>query len=237
MTTRKTAAKKRTTTKKRVTPKKATTRRPAFQDQEEFPGPDEALARVDDDADAQLLDYEDAEEEDDQVEALVDQEPRIHQAVEPVDGEFDDGTLNDGWPADWSPSRKLDAPPPREGMTQRWVRMDYMDGKELDTANLTSTYQAGWHPRPAHTVAHEYMSLKMKVDDFGDVVVANGMVLCEMPLRLARQRNEHYRRMTQLQDQAIQENVRSVENPILGPIDQERSSQTQIGRRPQIADD
>lgn len=92
---------------------------------------------------------------------------------------------------DWRPVSQLEAPPPRPGYAQLWVRT-HIRGVE-DTANVSKTLQEGWRPRSAESDLPEgYEPPVVSLGRYANVIGAYGMILCEMPLRMYNQRKAHY---------------------------------------------
>lgn len=81
---------------------------------------------------------------------------------------------------DWVEPKNLDAPPPREGMVQRWIRYAHQGGDDL--VNFQTQMRRGWAPRPVSSIPKQYLNFPtVKHDTMGEVVAVGGLVLCEMP--------------------------------------------------------
>lgn len=77
----------------------------------------------------------------------------------------------------------LIAPKPRPGMVQRWVR--YEDRSGVDKPNWASRLQHGWKPRPVDTVPDYERHYQVAHNSSGpDMIMVDGLVLCEMPAQL-----------------------------------------------------
>jgi hypothetical protein len=99
----------------------------------------------------------------------------------------------------WTPPQSLDAPPPRPGMTQRWIRAQV--GAEQDIKNWSRKMREGWRPRDPATLPQEYADLPTAKMQHGNgvssVITIEGMVLCEMPMARKRQRDAYFQAKSQ----------------------------------------
>lgn len=105
-------------------------------------------------------------------------------------------------PEGWKPPSVLDAPPPQEGMGQRWVATSIL-GKE-NTSHVMKRLREGWKPRLAETVPENFPVPTMEHGQFEGCVGVEGMVLMEMPLEMLEQRNEYYGIKNKEQNQSVQ---------------------------------
>ncbi|HYC65581.1 MAG TPA: hypothetical protein VEC14_12685 [Reyranellaceae bacterium] len=121
----------------------------------------------------------------------------------------------------------LEAPPPRPGMRQRWIRVGL--GGQLDEKNLSRKRRGGWRARPANTVPKGYYMPKMTTGRLAGCIVVEGMLLCEIPETLARKRDMAIAAETRLKTNAVNENLMRVNEGAgggFGPIRKgERSKQ------------
>lgn len=127
---------------------------------------------------------------------------------------------------DWQRANTLDAPPPRPGMTQRWIRTSV--GLSLDPKNVSRKFREGWQPRKASTVPDGYSPPIISFQQFGDVIGVEDVILCERPEKMTKQRNKFYRDKTRRMTQAVEEDLHRVEVPGL-PI--QMTSRTRVQRR------
>lgn len=137
----------------------------------------------------------------------------------------------------YRPPTNLDAPEPRPGYVQRWVRSSFRDGD--DTLNWQARLGEGWRPRDPKTVPdHEarFRPMNQKADH----ISVGGLVLMEIDeqVMLAKRRwiNEQNRRQEQSvsleTDRASKAGVAAGAEPI------QRTHETQVstGRRPPTLD-
>lgn len=114
----------------------------------------------------------------------------------------------------WVPPMTLDAPPPRPGMTQRWVRS--ANGAEPDAKNWSRKMREGWSPRDPATLPPEYASLPTGKMTHGNgtkcsTIVIEGMVLCEMPIERKQLRDRYYAEKTKRLMDAVESDLAKVE--------------------------
>jgi len=123
---------------------------------------------------------------------------------------FDNEIHDDDMERDWRPPQALDAPPPREGMVQRWIRLS-LKGK-TDAENMANQNAQGWRPRSLSTVPEGQRKLYPSTRDSrtgGEFMVKGDLVLCEMSIRMARQARDHYRGKARSQVGALSDNLNS----------------------------
>jgi len=113
----------------------------------------------------------------------------------------------------WTPPMTLDAPPPRPGYSQRWIRA--IVGPDHDLKNWSRKMREGWQPRDPATLPAEYVSLptsKMTQGGWkGGVIMIEGMVLCEIPLERKRVRDKYYADKTQRLMDAVDSDLDKVQ--------------------------
>lgn len=130
-----------------------------------------------------------------------------------IDQEVDDSraTDRDHDNLSWSRSSNLDAPPPRPGYVQQWVRYE-IDGK-TDGPNLAKKLgPERWRPRRKETVPGGYSPATTSHAQLGDIIAAAGMVLCERPISVQQQRDAYYARVQQDQIDGINKNLFKEQN-------------------------
>ena len=90
----------------------------------------------------------------------------------------------------WKLPTELDAPEPRDGFTQRWIRVK--SGNEEDAKNSIKKFREGWLPRSLETCPVGYAPPTFLHSKLGDVIGVDDLILCEMPIKKAKQRNAYY---------------------------------------------
>jgi hypothetical protein len=132
----------------------------------------------------------------------------------------------------------LDAPEPREGMTQRWVRQSIL-GK-ADPKNLNRSWREGWRPRSPDSLSEEWRIYANFANKDEGMIVVDDLILMEIDSGVLARRKRATEVATAQQMHSVEHDLESTQ--IAGhPISQEnRSSVTYPGRqiRPaQVADD
>jgi hypothetical protein len=83
----------------------------------------------------------------------------------------------------------------------------------------------------------EFSALKADVAGFVGVISAEGLILCEMPERMARQRKAHYADATSRQLRAVDQDLHRVQSSGGPAIHKDHKSTSEMGRRPVVAGD
>lgn len=105
-------------------------------------------------------------------------------------------------PSTWKRSTALDAPPPRPGFIQRWVRRK-LDGKD-DTENYDRYIEEGWRPRKPLTVKRGHSLTTTRNQSNAQEIVKRGHVLMELSEKQAQQRQEFYQGSLDRQTKAVE---------------------------------
>lgn len=118
----------------------------------------------------------------------------------------------------WVRPTSLQAPPARQGMRQRWIRVG--SGGRDDNVNLSRKWREGWRPRPLETMPSSYHAPTLNHSRFGAVVGVEGMILCEMPEERAKRRDQYFHEQNRKMTAAIDQQLRNanIKNPAFGPI-------------------
>ena len=108
----------------------------------------------------------------------------------------------------WKLPTELDAPEPQAGFTQRWIRIRH--GNTDDAKNSMKKFREGWLPRSLESVPMGYVPPTFLHSRLGDVIGVDDLILCEMPIKKARQRNAYYRAKTARMIEGIENDLRKV---------------------------
>lgn len=137
----------------------------------------------------------------------------------------------------WINPTSLDAPAPRPGHVQRWVR----DGSsptadDRDVAHYMRKVREGWSPRDPATIpaAERRMYPSVKSAGGDDMIRVAGLVLMEMPIHVANQRRQAMMEVNQNQMQAIApsaEQLRGAQFAGVGGVQQEDRVAAYQGRK------
>jgi hypothetical protein len=157
--------------------------------------------------------------------AVDDGTDQVHGNVDVVEQEQD--------VVQWRDPSNLEMPAPRAGFVQRLVRTSFRTGQ--DPSNVSRAFREGWRPRKLDTVAKEDLPPTILHGTHGECIGVEGLILCEMPVSIARQRAKFYRGMTAVQTEAIEKDIHKEERPGM-PIIAERRSRVSTGRRPNSED-
>lgn len=134
----------------------------------------------------------------------------------------------------WRAPMNLDAPEPRPGYAQRWVRCEFRS--EKDNLNWQGKVREGWSPRDPATVP-DVESFFGQNSHMGNAVIrVGGLILMEMPVeRLAAKRravNEATRRQEQSVAMETEKISREGMRSGAPPIVREEEVRVATGRRP-----
>ena len=108
----------------------------------------------------------------------------------------------DNFPSTWRRSTALDAPPPRQGHIQRWVRIK-SNGQD-DSENHARYLEEGWRDRKPSSVPKSHSLATRRSQGNAQQIVKRGHILMELPQALADQRNAHYRGALDRQTKAVE---------------------------------
>lgn len=132
----------------------------------------------------------------------------------------------------------LDAPPPREGKTQRWVRHSIHGAG--DPKNLNRMWREGWRPRPADTLPEDWQVFANFANQNEGQVVVDDLLLMEIDSRVLEKRKIATEQATRRQMEGVEHDLESTQiagHPI---IKDHRTSVSHPGKRIQpegVADD
>lgn len=136
------------------------------------------------------------------------------------------GVTADAHDSDWHRPSELEAPPPRDGFTQRWIRIRW--GNEEDVSNSSRKFREGWLPRTADSVEPGYLPPTIRHARLGNLIGVGDLILCEMPIRKAMQRNAFWQSKTDRMVEGIESDLRNVSQH--GPRIK-RSAKTSVTKR------
>lgn len=112
-------------------------------------------------------------------------------------------------PVEWRETESLDAPTPRPGMEQRWVR--FQIGTEEDAKNMTRKMRNYWAPRTIDSIPEGFFPPTVRHAQLGSVIGVGDLILCERPREVGISRKKHFAGKLKRQTQAGQRHVRNVE--------------------------
>lgn len=127
-------------------------------------------------------------------------------------------------PTEWRRPSNLDAPAPRPGYVQRWVR--YRSGNTEDIDNLEKSMDQGWRPRERSTAKRGHELTARSSGQYGKYYVKRGLMLMEMPLKLAQQRNAFYRKKLKTMTDSVDRDLLRDNNSIMPVLRPEKKTRT-----------
>ena len=126
----------------------------------------------------------------------------------------------------WTPPSRLDAPPAPEGFKHRWIRAE-VNGFQ-DKQNVYGRLREGYEL----VRAEEYPDWDLPTINDGKhagVIAVGGLVLARIPNELVRQRTDYYRKQTQQQLQAVDNDLMREQHPSMPVLRPERQSRVTFG--------
>jgi len=133
----------------------------------------------------------------------------------------------------WIRPSSLDAPPAREGMTQRWVRQSVRGAD--DPKNLNRSWREGWRPHAPESLPEEWRIYANFADKENGMIVVDDLILMEIDSKILEKRKVATKRATQLQMESVDHDLESSQiagHPI---VKEHKSSVTHPGLK--VADD
>ena len=100
------------------------------------------------------------------------------------------------------------APDPRPGFTQRWIRIRL--GTDDDARNSMRKFREGWLPRQVETVPLGFAPPTFSHARLGEVIGVEDLILCEIPVKKAMQRNAYYTNKRDRMIEGIENDLRNV---------------------------
>lgn len=173
-------------------------------------------------------------------EQLVHGDEKVQQ--ENQDREMDDlyDTESDNEILEWRRHSDLEAPPAKDGYVNRFIRIRL--GTVRDTARLRNAIREGWRPVKASAISDRSLPT-ITLDQFGEIIGVEDLILCEMPVRMHNQRKKFYRNKRQRQNLAIDRQLKGVSREDVsgfGPIQSTRHSSVSAAaprQQVEVADD
>ena len=126
----------------------------------------------------------------------------------------------------WKPPSSLDAPPPPEGYTHRWIRVE-TNGVD-DRKNFSARLREGFEPVRAEEYP-DFMAPTIQDGVHAGVIGVGGLILARFPLETAAQRNAYYRRQSADQLAAVDNDLLRENHPSMPIIKPERQTRVTFG--------
>lgn len=109
--------------------------------------------------------------------------------------------------AQWLRPSSLDAPPERDGMTQRWVRKSLF-GVD-DPKNLNRSWREGWRPRPADSLPEDWRIYASFADKNDGMIVVDDLILMEIDSDVLASRKAATESATSQQIESVEHDLES----------------------------
>ena len=128
-------------------------------------------------------------------------------------------------PKEYKPPSSLDAPPAPNGFRHRWIRAESVGF--IDSKNIYGRLREGYEL----VRADEYKDSDYPVvteGKYAGVIGVGGLLLARIPEELAKQRVEYQKKLTEGQDEAIDNDLLKEQHKSM-PIDINRQSRVTFG--------
>lgn len=138
---------------------------------------------------------------------------------------------------EWRQPLALDAPPPRPGYAQRWVRTT-MRGGETDSQNMNYKQRIGWQPRDPSTIPEGelFSTMSTQAGHSGGVIRVGNLVLQEIPVELLKRQRRFNQNKAKAQEEATSAGIKRVsqegQRQGYDPIVRDERTVATTGRRP-----
>ena len=129
-------------------------------------------------------------------------------------------------PKQWQQPELLPEPDKEAGYAYRWVRVSTLN--QADPRNLSSKLREGWEP----VRLEEQPKFQLLIDPqsrYKDNIEIGGLLLCKTPMEFVQQRNDHYRKQSESQSEAVDNNLMRQSDARM-PIFNERKSTHSFGK-------
>jgi len=141
----------------------------------------------------------------------------------------DESRVSKEAPKTWMPPSSLDAPKPPKGYVQRWIRVESMGFQ--DTSNVSKKMREGWEFVRAETLMKEIGKNSFPViakGEYSGLVGTQGLVLARIPEEVAKQRAEYFKKVSQSQMSAVDNDLMKEQQPGM-PINIDRQTRVTFG--------
>ena len=128
-------------------------------------------------------------------------------------------------PKVWTPPSSLDAPPAPDGFRHRWIRAESLGFQ--DSKNISGRLRSGYEL----VRADEYKDTDYPVvtdGKYAGVIGVGGLLLARVPEEIARSRTEYFKKQSEGQEEAIENDLMREEHKSM-PINVDRQSRTTFG--------
>ena len=135
----------------------------------------------------------------------------------------------------WRLPSRLDAPPPRPGFVNRWVR--YRAGNDEDAEHFEEKLEEGWVPVKRSRVKQVHELTATTHGRYGQYYVKRGLILMEMPEKFALQRARYFKKQQADMNRGVDRNLFKINHRVMPLMQPERSSRVTLQARRGRLDD
>jgi len=129
-------------------------------------------------------------------------------------------------PSRWAQPTGLPTPQPEEGYAFRWVRTALMG--QFDPTNTSAKFREGWEPVKAESQPQMHVFADPNSRFKGNIEIG-GLLLCKIPREFMDQRAAFYRKASDDQVKALDNNFMQANDPRM-PLFSERKTGVTFGR-------
>ena len=129
-------------------------------------------------------------------------------------------------PKQWMPPELLPEPDKQPGYAYRWIRVSTLNA--ADPRNISAKLREGWEPVGLEEQP-KYRLLASGDGRFKDNIEIGGLLLCKTPSEFVAQRTKYYDNQTQMQTEAVDNNLMRQSDPRM-PLFRENKSSTSFGK-------
>jgi len=129
-------------------------------------------------------------------------------------------------PSRWAQPAGLPTPQPEEGYAFRWVRTALMG--QFDPTNTSAKFREGWEPVKAESQPQMHAFSDPNSRFKGNIEIG-GLLLCKIPREFMEQRAAFYRKASDDQVKALDNNFMQANDPRM-PLFSERKTGVTFGR-------
>jgi len=126
----------------------------------------------------------------------------------------------------WVQPTGLPTPEPEEGYAFRWVRTALMG--QFDPTNTSAKFREGWEPVKAESQPQMHVFADPNSRFKGNIEIG-GLLLCKIPREFMEQRAAFYRKASDDQVKALDNNFMQANDPRM-PLFSERKTGVSFGR-------
>lgn len=132
-------------------------------------------------------------------------------------------------PTSWRLPTALDAPPPRPGFGNRWVRLKA--GNDEDAEHFEAMHDEGWRPVKRARVRRVHELTAITHGKYAGYYVKRGMILMEMPETLLTQRDRYFKKQQKDMNRGVDRNLFKINHRVMPLMQPERSTRTTFSAR------